>query len=46
MMSEDQQSVANFLEATSFFTMQQRADSVGRHAGYSLLRLMVERQPM
>jgi Protein of unknown function (DUF726) len=44
MMSEDQESVANFLEATSFFTMQQRADSVGRHAGYSLLRLMIERQ--
>jgi hypothetical protein len=44
MISEDQQSVANFLEATSFFTMQQRADSVGRHAGYSLLRLMVEQQ--
>jgi hypothetical protein len=45
MMSEDQESVANFLEATSFFTMQQRADSVGRHAGYSLLRLMIQQQP-
>jgi hypothetical protein len=44
MLSEDQASVANFLEATSFFTMQQRADSVGRHAGYSLLRLIIERQ--
>jgi hypothetical protein len=44
MLSEDQRSVVNFLEATSFFTMQQRADSVGRHAGYSLLRLMIERQ--
>jgi hypothetical protein len=44
MLSEDQNSVANFLEATSFFTMQQRADSVGQHAGYSLLRLMIERQ--
>lgn len=42
MLSEDQNSVANFLEATSFFTMQQRADSVGRHAGYSLLRLLIE----
>lgn len=42
MLSEEQNSVANFLEATSFFTMQQRADSVGRHAGYSLLRLLVE----
>src|SRR4051794_40510975 len=44
MLSEDQDSVVNFIEATSFFTMQQRADSVGRHAGYSLLRLMIERQ--
>jgi hypothetical protein len=44
MLPESQDSVANFLEATSFFTMQQRADSVGRHAGYSLLRLMLERQ--
>jgi len=42
MLSENQQSVANFLEATSFFTMQQRADSVGRHAGYSLLRLLID----
>src|SRR6202022_3458477 len=44
MLFENQDSVVNFLEATSFFTMQQRADSVGRHAGYSLLRLMIERQ--
>ncbi len=42
MISESQSSVANFLEATSFFTMQQRADSVGRHAGHSLLRLLLE----
>ncbi len=44
MLSEGQDSVVNFLEPTSFFTMQQRADSVGHHAGYSLLRLMIERQ--
>jgi hypothetical protein len=44
MLSKDQESVVNFFEATSFFTMQQRADSVGRHAGYALLRLMIERQ--
>lgn len=43
-LCQSQDSVGNFLEATSFFTMQQRADSVGRHAGYSLLRLMIERQ--
>jgi hypothetical protein len=42
MLSEDQDSVENFLEATSFFTMQQRADSVGRHAGYALLRLLLQ----
>jgi hypothetical protein len=42
MLSEDQDSVENFLEATSFFTMQQRADSVGRHAGYSLLRILLQ----
>jgi hypothetical protein len=42
MLSDDQRSVANFLEATSFFTMQQRADSVGRHAGYALLRLLLQ----
>jgi hypothetical protein len=45
MMSEDQESVAKVLEATSFFAIQRRADSVGRHAGYSLLRLMIQRQP-
>ena len=42
MISDDQSSVANFLEATSFFTMEHRADSVGLHAGYSLLRLLIE----
>lgn len=42
MLSENQSSVENFLEATSFFTMEQRADSVGRHAGYALLRLLLE----
>jgi hypothetical protein len=42
MISENQNSVSNFLEATTFFTMQQRADGVGRHAGYSLLRALIE----
>jgi hypothetical protein len=42
MLSEDQNSVANFLEATSFFTMEHRADDVGEHGGYSLLRLLIE----
>lgn len=42
MIAETQNSVANFLEATSFFTMQHRADIVGRYAGHSLLRLLIE----
>jgi hypothetical protein len=42
MISENQNSVANFLEATSFFTMEHRADNVGENAGYSLLRLLIE----
>lgn len=42
MVSEDQRSVANFAEATSFFTMEHRADDVGEHGGYSLLRLILE----
>ncbi len=42
MISDDQKSVANFLEATSFFTMEHRADSVGLNAGYSLFRLLIE----
>ena len=42
MISEDQDSVSNFIEATSFFTMEHRADAVGENAGYSLLRLLIE----
>jgi hypothetical protein len=42
MISEDQKSVVNFLEATSFFTMEHRADGVGSNGGYSLLRLLIE----
>lgn len=41
---DERSPVAPPFEATSFLTMQQRADSTGRHAGYSLLRLMIERQ--
>jgi hypothetical protein len=41
---EEQDRVGLFRRATSFTSLQQRADSVGRHAGYSLLRLMIERQ--
>lgn len=42
MLSQDQTAVENFAEATSFFTMEHRADSVGANAGYSLLRLLIE----
>lgn len=42
MLSQNQDSVENFAEATSFFTMEHRADSVGANAGYSLLRLLIE----
>lgn len=41
-ISEDQDSVANFAEATSFFTMEHRADAVGEHAAYALLRLLID----
>ena len=42
VLSEDQVSLINAFEATSFFTMEHRADAVGRNAGYSLLRLLIE----
>lgn len=42
MLSEDQDSVANFFEAASFYSMQMRADAVGEHGGYALLRLFLE----
>ena len=42
MLSEDDNSVVNFAEAASFFTMEYRADDVGETAGYGLLRLLLE----
>lgn len=42
VLSENFGSLLNVLEATSFFTMQHRADSVGSNAGYALLRLLIE----
>ncbi len=42
MLSEDQNSVANFFEAASFYSMQMRADDVGEHGGYALLRMFLE----
>src|SRR5271170_392896 len=42
MLSEDDDSIVNFAEAASFFTMEYRADDVGETAGYALLRLWLE----
>src|SRR5437773_10930702 len=38
MLSEDASSIANFVEALSFYTMEKRADTVGQHGVYSILR--------
>ncbi len=42
MLSEDDDSVVNFAQAASFFTMEYRADDVGETAGYGLLRLLLQ----
>jgi len=42
MLSEDANSIANFAEALSFYTMEKRADTVGQHAVYSILRLILK----
>ncbi len=42
MLSEDDDSMVNFAEASSFFTMEYRADDVGQTAGYALLRLLLQ----
>ncbi len=42
MLSEDQGSALNFLEATSFYTMEKRADTIGEHALYSILRMVIQ----
>ena len=40
MLSSDQNSFFNTFQAASFYTMEKRADAVGEHAGYLLLRLL------
>ncbi len=40
MLNENQNSFENLFELTSFYTMEKRADSVGIHGLYSLLRLI------
>lgn len=48
LLSENQSAARTFLDTGSFFSMQHRADDVGAHAGYSLLRAIIgecQRQP-
>ncbi|MHB8483470.1 MAG: alpha/beta hydrolase [Nitrospiria bacterium] len=42
MLSEDTDSMENYLEAMSFYTMEKRADTVGEHGVYSILRLILQ----
>ena len=42
MLSEDDNSIANFGQALSFYTMEKRADTVGEHGVYSILRMICE----
>ena len=42
MLSEDENSIANFGQALSFYTMEKRADTVGEHGVYSVLRLALK----
>ena len=41
MISEDNGSPINFAEVTSFYTMEKRADVVGEHGLYTILRAIV-----
>jgi hypothetical protein len=40
MLSADQNAFFNNFQAASFYTMEKRADAVGEHAGYLLLKLI------
>src|ERR1700682_580084 len=42
MLSEDTGSFLNRLEATSFYTMEKRADTIGHHGLYAIIRMAVE----
>lgn len=41
-LSEDQDFIANYAERLSFYSMAKRADVVGQHGVYALLRMMFE----
>jgi Alpha/beta hydrolase of unknown function (DUF900) len=42
MLSEDSGSITNYVEALSFYTMEKRADSIGEHGGFLLLRTLFD----
>src|SRR5438105_2093762 len=42
MLSDDSGSIKNYLEALSFYTMEKRADSIGEHGGFMLLRTLFD----
>ena len=42
MLSEDNGSPINFAELGSYYTMEKRADAIGEHGLYSILRAIVE----
>jgi Alpha/beta hydrolase of unknown function (DUF900) len=42
MLSEDTMALLNKIEVTSFYTMEKRADTIGDHALYAILRMAVE----
>jgi hypothetical protein len=42
MLSEDTGSLEDKLEALSFYTMEKRADTIGHHGLYSIVRMAVE----
>jgi hypothetical protein len=44
MLSENQRDWLNLAEGISFFTMEQRAEHVGRHGVYDLLRLILQQR--
>ena len=41
-ISEDPSSPADFAEVTTFYTMEKRADTIGEHGLYSILRMVIE----
>ena len=42
MLSDDTRSIENYLEALSFYTMEKRANSIGEHGGYTVLRTIFD----